>query len=440
MSPDPSHYDAYGPNATMNQSLFYNAAGGDAHPTKAFSDAMAARRVSAFQAMAAAALTGFALNGSTNTALKAMLARKTGRIVYKGDSTGAGIGASITTGGVSNTNAAQFADSRPYRPTAILAGLISGAGIPTLDNGFVGDAAGRLFGPISVTSYDTRVSFPGSAWTAAGAVAEGGLTAQSFAGASYFNGAGAGPLVFTPTTSVNTFELVVYNTGGTYTILIDGVAPATVTAPGCTVAGNAVTPPNTSTGFSKITVTAATPAIRALRVTPTGTPLLRSIIGYDTTSPAINILCHASAGANSNDTAAADKSWANLDALGYDAPDFTIIKIGLNDSNAGVSTATYAANLQKLIAKAKLSGDVLVLWANSANPSTFLSEALQDSYRDTAKAAAATAGVAFGDHRAAFGNWAVVGSRSADNTVHPNRAFYADIEAYDWLCIQAMVA
>lgn len=129
---------------------------------------------------------GFALNGSTNVALKAMVARVKrgagrGLIVWKGDSTTVGQGGGTTADGYGLTNA------RPNRPPAVLASLLSAAGVATLDNAMVGDNGMTIAGGFALAGYDAR-------FAAGNGNFAGGL---DFAGGSY-RSPGTGPTASRP--------------------------------------------------------------------------------------------------------------------------------------------------------------------------------------------------------------------------------------------------
>ncbi|WP_174286638.1 SGNH/GDSL hydrolase family protein [Sphingomonas bacterium] len=384
----------------------------------------------------------FALNGSTNPKLKAMLARVkagTGRglILVKGTSLEVGCGGAITANGTSSSVASQLVNARPYRPAAVLAGLATAAGYPCFDDSMVGDNNVTPYTTLSI--YDPRISFPSGVWTAAGSTTS--PNSFPFAGANYLNGTGFGPLVFTPDVGANTFIVDVYNVGGAFTFSVNGAAPTSITAPGATISGNTVTAPSSSSGFTRITVVGGL-GTTGLSVTPGTNALLRSITGYNSATPAIDMLVHASNGSLSSDQAAESSGnhWYNNDALAFDAPDLTLIAVGTNDCSQGVPIATFIANVQTIVNTARLSGDAAVYWTTAANPATFSTAAAQGNYRDALASWAASNNVAFWDQLTKFGDWSVIGPRTADQTVHPNRGLYADIGAYNWSCVQAMAA
>ena len=375
--------------------------------------------------------TGFALNGSTNPALRAMLARVaastgSGVIVEKGDSLTAGVGAGVTVDGQTGNYAQMVSGARPYRPGAVVAGLMTAAGLPCLDAGFTGDQ-NVASGGLAIPAYDGRFAFAGAGWTF--------NIDQTASGGGSLDGQAGSILDFAPGVSVTTFEAIAYNIGGSFAVTVDGAAAAGITAPGATVSGNVVTLPGGS-GFTRVRwpVTAGT---HTARITVGGRTLLRSVCAW--ADNGIRLYNHSAGNARTGEQAAKGNGWLGGDALLFDAPDLTMIELGINDAGAGVPVATYQADLQRIIADAKVSGDVLVLWANAFNPAN-IATATQDSFRDACAATAAAAGVAFGDIRAALGDWASTAARSADTAGHPNRGYHADIGAYRWACIQAMAA
>lgn len=192
-------------------------------------------------------------------------------------------------------------------------------------------------------------------------------------------------------------------------------------------------------GLSRITIRTASVGAHVLRMAQgSGVPLLRSIRGYNRATPGIHFINHGSGGATSTNQAAVGNARLNNDSLGFDAPDLTIIRLGLNDNNSGVTSTQFQANLAAIITKARLTGDALIVNSNAANPTTFSSLAIQNEWRAAALATAVSMNVAYCDLREAFGEWATVAARTADNTVHPNRQFYADIGALQAAAILAM--
>ncbi len=358
-----------------------------------------------------AALTGFAANGAANTAFRAAVARVRagtgrGRIVWKGDS--------ITVGQGGGSNADQFGltGARAKRIPAVLAALLSDGGTPTLDGSIVADnGVNGATGQQLIGAYDPRIVQPlgGAAW---------GLNRSAeLAGGGFWKPA-AGQLTFRPTAPVDTFEIVAYRSENeTYQVTIDGAAPATGAAQFTTAAEN---------GFVRHVVKAAGAASRVLALTGTTTRgALRSITGYDSAVPALDMIVHAALGASSAHQSATGSGWSNREALAFDAPDLTIVCLGLNDMAVGTGAGAYGNNLRAIVDTAKQSGDVLLLFPTPAG-GTYNDQVM--AYRDAAAAVAAEKTVAFFslyDHYGPFD--AAMAARMFDGQVHPGAALLAEI-------------
>jgi hypothetical protein len=375
---------------------------------------------------------GLALNGSTNAALKTMVARVRagtgrGRIVWKGDSTTVGQG--------SGAGAPYYlAGARANRVPAAFAAAFSAAGTPTLDNAMVGDNGINQAGGFPFTSFDPRFAI--------GSPTGSFAIYQALPGGSYYT-PNTGVCSFTPTTNVNTFEVVTYNLGASVlTYLIDGAAPQSIVidkstgSPSATTVGNTVVIAN-GTGFSRAVITASTTGPHTLSCTSNTVSGagIRSIMGFASGTRAIDILVHASLGATASDQAhISSEGWTNNGALAFDMPDLTIINCGLNDMAGGVSPSAYAASLQTIITTAKATGDVLLMFPHRCIAP--LSNNVVN-YMATAAALAASNGCAFMSLDQYFGG--VVDARLVDGG-HGNAAFYAEVGDVVKRCITAMVA
>jgi hypothetical protein len=375
---------------------------------------------------------GFALNGSSNAALKAMVARVRagtgrGRIVWKGDSTTVGQG--------SGTGAPYYlAGARANRVPAVFAALLSTAGTPTLDNAMVGDNGMNQASGFPFVSYDPRFVI--------GSPVGSFAPFQALPGGSYYT-PNTGICSFTPTTSVNTFEVVFYNLGAhILTFLIDGAPPQSIVidkftgSPSATASGNTVVISN-GTGFSRAIITASTSGPHTLSCasnTATGAGI-RSILGYASETRAIDILVHASLGAAAADQAhISTEGWTNNGALAFDAPDLTIINCGLNDMAGNVSTAAYAASVQTIITTARSTGDVLLMFPHRCIAPLNNNVA---NYLIAAAALAVSNACAFMSLDQYFGG--VVDPRLVDGG-HGNAAFYAEVGDAVKRCVAVMVA
>lgn len=366
--------------------------------------------------------TGFALNGSTNPALKAMLASGTGRIIFKGDST--------TAGSSEDTKANA---SPPYYLGQELTGIGSTARLTALygNNGLNGT---------SLMSYDPR-------WTEETNLTYAG--GQAFAGGNYLNvGAGADAR-FTPHLmyagmATKVFRVVCYAVGGTLGIALnDAQIPSGYISfagqSGTSVSGLVATISSAGTGFTEIIITVPTAGQHNITVfAGGGAPgLIRSIEACPAT-PGIRILDHASAGAKSQDQATSG-GYYNNDALGYDSPSLTIINCTLN-TGTNYTPAVHKTYLQAMIDKGKLTGDVLLVSPHEAKPA-FFSLATQATLRQADSEVAATNGIAYLSLADYFGSYTAMDAAGYFvDTVHLTQAAYAIVGQVYRRCIQAMAA
>ncbi len=384
----------------------------------------------------AAPLAGFAGNGAANATVKAMLARVAngtgrGRIVWKGDSTTAGQGGGTTADSFRLTNA------RPNRVSAVFAALMSSAGYPTLDNAMVGDHNLAASTGVALAAYDPRF-----------VSGDGNFQAQQdFAGGAFRN-PGTIADSFTPNVAVDRFEVVIYNSNSyTLTFLIDGAAPASIALAGSTgspaaiVTGNTVSVATPGTGYTRLVIAAATAAPHSLSWTANGINLaaIRSVMGYASTTRAIDQLVHAALGARA-DQQSKDNSggnlWGGLDALVFDAPDLTIINCGLNEMAQGASVATYQAALQAMVTRAKTSGDALLVFPYPA--ATPYNNGVA-AFKAAAAGVASGSGISFMSLYDYYGG-VVDTARFSDAVVHGNAAFYGEVAAVLKRAVMAMAA
>ncbi|WP_375391717.1 GDSL-type esterase/lipase family protein [uncultured Sphingomonas sp.] len=374
---------------------------------------------------------GSALNGSANTALKAALARVTngaGRAKFyiAGDSVSFGQGAGTT------ADAFRLTGARANRWPAALAAELTGIGYPALDNAFVGDGAiGTVTGgAVDFSAYDPRVSH--GTWSA--------TADQRFAGGSCWVNQ-AGSIMRLTAAGVDTFEIVYLNFAtATFGTDVDGANPVSGPASG------AISTNGGAFGFTRITLTGASASgshygeFGATGGTGASAIALASMTAYASAAKAIDIKVGAACGATSAQLATTNHDgghWSDLDYLAFEAPDLTIILCGINDMNAAVGASAFAANLHTIIARAKLSGDVLLCFPYAVQS---IPDATYQAYNAAAKAQAVSDGVAFMSFYEYFGAYtSALGARTADGT-HPLAAMAAEIGRVARRCIQAMAA
>ena len=384
--------------------------------------------------------TGYYPNGSTNPVWKAAVAgvkagTRRGRISVVADSTlGAGIGSGGT---VTTPSGPQNLDNaRAHRMSTLLAASYSAAGVPMLDAGLYGDngtgGGGRYASSgVDLPTYDHRVTptgvigrslfNPNWSQTCSEAFGGGALLAPS-----------SNVMDLLPTQNVDTFEVTMYTgAAGQGGLTIDNGAPAAASG-GAVISGSyalytmpAVHSSDRSGGGAFVTFTVKAGAVGSHTFGmngPAGNTLaLRSIVPYDSTTAAFDIRVQAAGGATAADqsTAGADSggvAWNCLDALGYDAPDLTIICLGINDNNGGVTPSAYIASLQKIVAKAQLTGDVLIVMPYPVGSST---DASQQAMNTAAKNMAASANIPLLSLLDYYGPYtSTIGVRSQGDGVH----------------------
>ena len=254
-----------------------------------------------------------------------------GRVVVVGDSTTIGIngaGAWIT----------------PNITASLSAALLAGGLTATDDciSGFSiqGSTTGSRLGT------DPRCS--AGSWTSNLVDSTGTL------GGAILNSSGVGAaFTFTPVKNTDTVNAIwtAYSNGG--------AATATVKLGSGSIA-------NMNSGLAGgLTQTSATTTLGANAVTinyasGTGTFYLEGIECFNSAAKSINIFNAGFWGTASNLWTGNANNYDPLPMLGFLAPALTIIVPGINDWGTSVSVATFTANIQTLITKAQLSGDVIL--------------------------------------------------------------------------------
>lgn len=265
---------------------------------------------------------------------------KTGRakILCVGDSTTAGLGAG--SGGTTNSTGARQ-NSYPD----FLGARLNALGIPTTLGSF-----GGYGNDTGNAAYDARVSY-GAGWSSSGSTIGGGLIANSST---------TNPISFTPAETFDTIDLyfLSFTNNGTFTVNVDGGAAAATINSGAS-----------NVGYTKQTVTVArgTHTINIARNGTGGIVYLLLVDTYDSTKPAVSIINVGKSGSTSNSWVDTSLAWSTLTMIGNLAPDLTILDLGINDAIQSVALATYTANMQTVIAKAKLTGDVIAKLPNPNN-------------------------------------------------------------------------
>lgn len=306
------------------------------------------------------------------------------RVCFVGDSLTAGWGA-----GTDTWQAAAYLKSFPRQ----LARQLAAAGLPAADDNFFSTRMAT-----TPAAYDTRLTIA-AAWTPADRSGPGLSWASSSAGA----------FSFLPANAVDTVDIYYINpSGATFSVDLGGVGSTTPTLV-----------QNDSLNKVTVTFTRALAAINIARVT--GTIYLVGVDAYDSTTPRVTTYNWGAGGWNSNDWVSTAANYYPFNSLGVLAPDITFFMLGANESNTGVSTATYKANMQTLITKAKLSGDAVLINRHPASGGYATNQVAQNTANYEL---AATNGLAVVD---VYDRWAA-GDKAwfLVDTVHCNPGGYGD--------------
>lgn len=290
-----------------------------------------------------------------------------GTILCVGDSTTVGQYAAGAAG-------AGFAGNKKRSYPTALGSLIQSAGYDVNMESVTGDGA-SFFLTSSLPAYDPRVA-SGASWSSQIA----GL--NTVGGGSIYNNAGslgataAETWTFTPETSFDTVEIHWQRLtgGGTFTVDLGGGVLAT-----CPAGAN---------GYQKTTVTktAGTGPINLIR-TVVGGVYVAGVVASLSTKKCVKVLNGGWAGSTSANWVSGTQAISPLNMLPRYGQDLTIINLGLNDANVGVSYAAAYANYQALITAAKTVGDVLMVvpnWINTVNVDKL--EVIKNAIIDVARA------------------------------------------------------
>lgn len=253
------------------------------------------------------------------------------RVLMVGDSTTYGLGSNgtLSTGDVT-------VGSYP----ANLAKYLNSSVLPAQRDAAIGAGGGTGNGN-ACGGNDARIAC-GGAWAFNGVTTAGGNT---------YNAGATGTLTFTPTDSVNTFVFwYIVNSGlGAGTYAVDG---------GSTTAFNE----NGGSAITSVTVNAGSLAAHTLDIAWTsGSIYLIGFEAYNSAVGSVRIENAGWSGSNSGNWNNFGSPWQPLNAVAGMAPDVILIDLGINDWNSGVTTATYAINIQALINAWKATSDIILV-------------------------------------------------------------------------------
>lgn len=327
-----------------------------------------------------------------------------GRILLIGDSTTAGAGSGAS-GSLNLVGA--WAKSR----TQSLAARLAALGVPTSSNSVVGDNSAQFVQGVNVSLYDPRIVL-GANWTMNLALTCGGAMY------SYSNGA-VNNLAFTPTGQIDS-ATVYYITRpgqGTCTTNIDGGSSlGTINM-------------NAASAMTSQTFTFAKGA-HTFNVVPGNNGVLgiTAIVTWDSTTPAIDILQAGMIGATATTftSTTSGNPWDILPSISAYAANLTVIQLTINDSVTNTNLATYAANLQTIVNRAKLTGDVIL---ESGYPSLGINAA---AYVTQAQQVAANSAIPFLDVTYRWTDYATSnGLGWMFDSLHPNAVGYQDCGQFE---------
>lgn len=272
-----------------------------------------------------------ALLPNTRAAIAKVLAKtKRMKVCCLGDSTTAGVGA--------GTAASGNVGARPFSYPEFLAKYLAARGLPVTTDSFQGFANGT-----GEPAWDARATY-GAGW---------GGGASDWGGPLKYNNSTTTSLSFTPLGAFDTFEMayvVPGVSGATFTVSVDGSVIDTINTS------------NAAASYSKKTynVTRGTHTISWAR-TGVGTDCYIGMTDcYDSAAPAISIYNAGHSGISSTQLSSSAQPWSVLRIFDTWQPDLTILDCGINDSLGAITPATYSANMQLIINKARLYGDIVL--------------------------------------------------------------------------------
>jgi len=336
-------------------------------------------------------------------------------IAFVGDSTSCGTAAVNFTAG-----------NEPLTVEQYVARNLSRAGINVNNATTFGDAnlrdltAGTEAQKLAAfAAYDTRWTFGGANWQLYPFNTAGGHPITSLTGAA--------PGHFTPvdkfgvalvfdTIKVHYLKNAAYQN---FSVGVDGGAALFTT----TQAG--------STAMATATIS-TTLATHIVDITPAdATSKFVFIVGiecYNSAEKTVFCKNFGANGFNSVQYSDAANAYAYLNALGYYAPDLTIINSIINDMTANTSLAAYKSNLQSVITKAKISGDVILYSGNPQSTATTYTVGKEIAYINVLKELAAENDILLVDTWRNWGSWTEANALSLIvDTGHPNKRGYQDI-------------
>lgn len=209
--------------------------------------------------------------------------------------------------------------------------------------------------------------------------------------------------------------------GATLTFLVDGVSAGSLNISGGTdLAATFLDFPCGSVGSHTLTIncTDATGSVFGV---------VNAVFGFNSTAKQISVINSGWPAAQTTSWIEAVNPWSPLNALNQFSPNLTIVCLGINDWLAGLAVATFQSQLNTIVAKAKLAGDVIVMTPapSKENIRTYSSQVL---YVDAMRTVATNNNASFLDIFNLFGTWDLANQNGwMGNDQHPNSAGYGII-------------
>lgn len=322
------------------------------------------------------------------------------------------VGDSNTAGSYSGPALAHLRSfSYPTKSSVYLSSLF---GVTGVEETVMGDGGIKSTGGTSATytGYDPRVTFAGGF--------DLGVTGtySTVGGTPFVSNTIGAVLTFTPvSTAIDSFDVYYFtDTSGT-------------SKGGLDINGGTSTPLSTNSvvGIGKTTIT-GTVGANTLHITATATDLrIAGIVAYNSTIKSLQVINMGWSGASSADWHNPGFTYNPELALAAIAPDLTVINLGINDLQLGLSLSTLSTNLQALITTAKLSGDVILVvpfpsdTAFNGNTTAIR----QSTMRSNIQSVAATNSCRLTDLVSFFTDYTTANSKGyAANGLHPNMTGY----------------
>jgi lysophospholipase L1-like esterase len=255
--------------------------------------------------------------------------------------------------------------SYPYSWPTVVASLLTSAGINASWQSRIAD--GNL--TTSLPSLDPRVTM-GSSYIVS--------TLPTLGGSLFWNNS----IInvgwrFTPTVPFNTADVYSLTNAGLGSMIsnVNGGSGTTIIETG-------------SSAMVKTTITGPLGTTGVLIAPNTGISYFLGVVAYNSAVKEVSILNAGFAGGSVGNFIDASSVWSPLNVLGFIEPDLTIIDLTVNDANLGTAAATYQTNLELIIARAKLTGDVVII-GGAPTVTSFASMAVQLRINNMAAAVAA---------------------------------------------------